>query len=329
MNVGALVNGQPTSDSFDNTTDSLERVSNNIGQPQSRTNFQSLETMVGVPDAANSNVDDLLRTGFDSTGLTANEDGSIIERLEQIQEAVNRGTGTSLAANRSVADALGTDGVTVTDGAVSVLGAIGVDNANNAFASTSVVANRDGSVLERLEDLRGSASDPKVTDVIIYPVAEDLGTTEITTDGTSPAYMPAAAHSTAANAEGTPGVAWTEDINFEQEGTITLISIYAEFEWQTRFLIGAGGGTTSSSKIQISRDAGASWVDLTDNYDNTSATFTTRIRAGVGLWVTTIVAGVNQLGFRLVHWTNDGGGVATSEAQIRSNSYIRISYRKT
>lgn len=52
-----------------------------------------------------------------------------------------------------VEDALGTDGVTVTDGAVTVLGAIGANNANNAYASNLVVANRDGSVLERLEYL--------------------------------------------------------------------------------------------------------------------------------------------------------------------------------
>lgn len=49
--------------------------------------------------------------------------------------------------------ALGTDGTTVTDSATTVLGAIGADNANNAFSSSSVVANADGSVLERLEAL--------------------------------------------------------------------------------------------------------------------------------------------------------------------------------
>ncbi len=54
-------------------------------------------------------------------------------------------TGTSTA--------LGTDGTTVTDSATTVLGAIGADNANNAFASSSVVANLNGSVLERLEAL--------------------------------------------------------------------------------------------------------------------------------------------------------------------------------
>ncbi len=54
-------------------------------------------------------------------------------------------TGTSTA--------LGTDGTTVTDSATTVLGAVGADNANNAFASSSVVANLNGSVLERLEAL--------------------------------------------------------------------------------------------------------------------------------------------------------------------------------
>ena len=48
----------------------------------------------------------------------------------------------------------GTDGTTVTDSATTVLGAIGADNTNNAFASTSVVANADGSVLERIEYLQ-------------------------------------------------------------------------------------------------------------------------------------------------------------------------------
>ena len=49
--------------------------------------------------------------------------------------------------------ALGTDGTTVTDSATTVLGAIGADSANNSFASSSVVANLNGSVLERLEAL--------------------------------------------------------------------------------------------------------------------------------------------------------------------------------
>jgi hypothetical protein len=46
---------------------------------------------------------------------------------------------------------LGTDGTTVTDSATTVLGAIGVNSADNLFDSTSVMGNGNGSVFERLE----------------------------------------------------------------------------------------------------------------------------------------------------------------------------------
>ena len=219
----------------------------------------------------------------------------------------------------------------------------GVDGVNNRApadviggkADTAIaVADDVSSIIRYLKGLIAAvggaslAGKLNVQEVIIYPVAEDAGVTELAQDGSDPPWYPAAAHSTAANAEGAPGIAWTEDINFEQEGTITIISIYAEFEWQTRFLVGAGAGTQSSSKIQISRDGGAAWIDLTDNFNNAVAVMTNRIRAGVGLWIPTIVAGANQLMFRLVHWTDDVGAVSTSEAQVRSNSYVRITYRK-
>jgi len=220
----------------------------------------------------------------------------------------------------------------------------GVDGANNRTPSDVVgnktdtaiaVADNVSSIIRYLKGLIAAvggaslAGKPNVQEVIIYPVAEDAGITELAQDGSDPPWYPAAANSTAANAEGAPGVAWSEDIDFEQEGTINIISIYAEFEWQTRFLVGAGAGTQSSSKIQISRDGGANWVDLTDNFNNAAAVMTVRIRAGVGLWVPTIVAGANQLMFRGCHWTDDGGAVSTSEMQLRSNSYIRITYRKS
>lgn len=102
----------------------------------------SAENFIGVDDSNNVAA---------TTNVAANEDGSILERLEQIQEAVNIGTGTSLGANKSLVDALGTNGVTLVDDAASIVGILGVDDANNAFASTNVVANLDGSILERLE----------------------------------------------------------------------------------------------------------------------------------------------------------------------------------
>jgi hypothetical protein len=76
---------------------------------------------------------------------------SIAEVLGYIQDAVRNGSGAALATNKSLVDALGTNGTTVTDSAVSVLGAVGANSANNAFDSTSVVSNADGSVLEREE----------------------------------------------------------------------------------------------------------------------------------------------------------------------------------
>lgn len=58
-----------------------------------------------------------------------------------------------------VPTALGTDGTTVTDSATTVLGAVGANNADNAFSSSNVVENRDGSVLERTEYLIGEVED--------------------------------------------------------------------------------------------------------------------------------------------------------------------------
>jgi hypothetical protein len=104
----------------------------------------SAEDFIGADNADNNAA---------TTNVAANEDGSLLERLEQLQEAINIGSGTSLGANKSLVDALGTDGVTLVDDAASIVGILGVDDANNAFASSSVAANRDGSILERLEHI--------------------------------------------------------------------------------------------------------------------------------------------------------------------------------
>ena len=96
-----------------------------------------------------------------TSNVTANEDGSILERLEQIQEAINNGTGTAIATNKSIVDLLGTTGSALVDDALSVVGILGVNDADNAFASTNVVANVDGSILERNEVLQVAAAPSK------------------------------------------------------------------------------------------------------------------------------------------------------------------------
>ncbi len=81
-------------------------------------------------------------------------DVSIAEVLAYVQDGVRNGSGTAMASNKSVADALGTNGTTTVDSAVNLIGIIGSNTATTAFSSSSVVADLNGNVLERLEALQ-------------------------------------------------------------------------------------------------------------------------------------------------------------------------------
>ena len=162
----------------------------------------------------------------------------------------------------------------------------------------------------------------EVSDVVIYPVAEHAATTVIADDGTSPAFYADTEDSGAGGyVEGTPFVHWLEDIDFEQNGTINVISIFAELRWEHKT-----SGGTAYSKVQMSRDGGANWVDMTDSIAETNVAYQDKTRIGVGRFVTTIVAGANQLEFRLVSWVVAPN---VSSAKMRSDSYIRITHRKS
>lgn len=66
-------------------------------------------------------------------------------------------TGTALASDKSLVDALGTNGTTVVDGATSVAGIIGMPtDADHVVDSTTVTDNLDGSIFERLEYVQQS-----------------------------------------------------------------------------------------------------------------------------------------------------------------------------
>lgn len=166
---------------------------------------------------------------------------------------------------------------------------------------------------------------PQVIDVIIYPVAEDIGTTVISDTGSNPALRPAVAHTTNSIVF---VEAWSEDINFEPNNSVSVISIYAELIWRSAI---ANVAANSESYIEMSGDGGATWVPVTDTFSNNNTDITlgssTRARRGVGLWITTVVTGANQLQFRLMHRTTNAAH--QSSAQIRSDSYVRITYRKT
>ena len=66
--------------------------------------FAETDSANNVLGADNNN------NAFASTNVAENEDGSVLERLEYIQEGVSKGTGTEVAANKSLVDAIGFDG---------------------------------------------------------------------------------------------------------------------------------------------------------------------------------------------------------------------------
>jgi len=166
---------------------------------------------------------------------------------------------------------------------------------------------------------------PRAQELIIYLTTDSAGTTEISDDGTSPPYFPASVHSTTSTSA---TAALTKQITVESEGTITVSSMYVEAEWQTAI---ANAASTTTSKMQISGNGGGAWVDVTDDFahQGTSIVASTsdRIRAGSGKWLSTISTGANQLRIRLVHQTSNGSHAST--AQLRSSSYIRLTYLKS
>jgi hypothetical protein len=79
---------------------------------------------------------------------------SLAAVLGFIQNGVRNGTGgTALATNKSLADALGTDGTTPVSTTSGLFGAIGINSATNNFVSSAVTANRTGSIFGRLTDM--------------------------------------------------------------------------------------------------------------------------------------------------------------------------------
>jgi len=101
----------------------------------------NLDNVLGADSANNQ---------FASTNVVANADGSVLERLEAIQQAVG--------------------------GVDSTSNPIGANDADNLFDSSAVVANVDGSVLERLEDI--------VQKVTVVDGLMDVPSPDLATDAT-------------------------------------------------------------------------------------------------------------------------------------------------
>ena len=164
-----------------------------------------------------------------------------------------------------------------------------------------------------------------LNEVIVYPAGITLGTAVIADDGTSPAYTPS--HTATANISSNT-VGWTASVDVSELSLLNIVSIFAEFEWQSRFNANGGGGASSQSKVQVSGNGGTTWVDLTDIFTNTATSLTTQIRAGTGKWLSQISKGSNQLSFRLIHGVASNDGTSQSIIQVRSTSYLRIGHYK-
>ncbi len=162
---------------------------------------------------------------------------------------------------------------------------------------------------------------PSITGPPIYIVAEDIGTTEIPEWTGVPLLT---AESSKANANEGAGEAdpnWSEDIDFESDGTITIVSIQYTIHFQMK-ITGAG---TGNAKLQISGDGGSNWVDFSVDLTETGTTYADKVIIGTGRHITAVTKGANQLQIRVVTWSN-----ATSvETKMRSDSYIRPTYKKT
>jgi len=105
-------------------------------------------------------------------------DDNLFSFLETLSKYIADGdgdfaTGTALAANKSLIDAIGTNGTTVADTATGIAGMIGVNDANNAMDTSTIVPNEDGSVFERLEALE-AAADPSYDNPNYIALSVDL-----------------------------------------------------------------------------------------------------------------------------------------------------------
>ena len=297
------------------------------------TTINTLAGYAAVPaaDSANNAITvDVVGNKEDASVVAVGTTKSIVAYLKGIltqSNAVKAKTDLIPASPASDTDALSALATDDLDHLVKTAHPTGLPTKNTI---SDLIMNKDASqtfarATDSLEGIRdavaaiSSGSGRAVNDTIIYLVAEDMGVTELTDNGSNPAFTGAVSetHATEGTAEASP--AWTENYDLEQAMTTNIVSVFYDLEAQVK-ITGAG---TAYSKWQMSGDGGATWVDVTDNFSTTSTDYEDFVRIGVGIPFSTIVAGADQLQARLCCWTS-----ATSvQSKIRSNSYVRITGR--
>jgi len=130
-----------------------------------------------------------------TTNVAANVDGSVLERLEDLKDrvdAVDNYVDAEVAAIKAVTDAIPDAGALTTlaadvtavkgylSGTDSASNVLGANDNNNGFDSSNVAADDDGSVLERLEDLKARID--AVDDYVDAEVAAIKAVTDVIPD---------------------------------------------------------------------------------------------------------------------------------------------------
>ena len=138
-------------------------------QSQNATNTTTLNTVNVATALTNTNLGDpsaqtlptiTAKLGNMAVSLASTQTtiGNINTNVSATEAFVGNGSGTQMATNKAVADALGSTGSAINDSAVSIAGMIGPNNANNAFDSSAIVGNADGSAMERLEFVQSAVA---------------------------------------------------------------------------------------------------------------------------------------------------------------------------
>jgi len=156
-------------------------IQTDIGDPSARTNFKSLEAMLGLVDDTNSSLDDILRTGFDSSTIGNDEDGSIMERLEGLKDRLTTiagyltteiadillDTGTTLPAQITALENVSTTEVnTEVDSALNtIVPASPTAGSLNDFLSKAAGGNNFDKATDSLEAIADKVAD--VSDVVV------------------------------------------------------------------------------------------------------------------------------------------------------------------
>jgi len=197
------------------------------------------------------------------------------------------------------------------------------DSATGGFTTAAFSADLEGDdvmMIVRTEIVLAWGIRAVGTSGRIYFAAEDVSTTEITDDGTNPMLLAEVSQANADEAAGMATPAFGEAIDLDLFGNYSLKDILACFIWQMK----RSAGTYADAKWQISGDGGSTWVDVTGNMRTLKAVYDEMIVQGIGLWITQIDGGVDQLHIRLCAWT-DG---TTVETRVRTNSYVEFTWEK-